>query len=445
MRENKLFVKAMIITALVGLTSLMVILFIGVRWFVDEKTPDDVYTQQPEVEVPVVPFNSTILGVVEAIEGDKIQLFDIEKRQKVEAIIEPMTAIKDAYGKVMPKETLSVGSIVALVYEPKEDRLLEVSTAIQAWIKTEMKVAQLDQASRTIKIGASTYKYNDNTVIFDKAGNRLTNYDVGVYDVLELKGIDDNVYSIQVLEKQGYLELLHIPSNEGVVEINLNRQIPMGSVTGPIPIASGNHEIVIRVQGYQPVRQKIKIEPDATTTVDLDALEKAITRLTLQLPADVTAYTLTIGGVDYTGTMPIEITSGAYDIEIKAEGYKTWKQHLLLNELEMSVTVLLEKKAGLTTTPGVTTTPEGDTESGETGQTTPPTHYKVAINTEPAGADVYIDGKHKGQTPYTVELELGMHTIQLKKEGYETYETTIQLDHSDTQNNYLYRLIPSIP
>jgi hypothetical protein len=48
-----------------------------------------------------------------------------------------------------------------------------------------------------------------------------------------------------------------------------------------------------------------------------------------------------------------------------------------------------------------------------------------------AGAQVWLDGENKGQAPITLTVSEGRHQIQLKKDGYEPYETWI----SATTNN----------
>jgi hypothetical protein len=47
------------------------------------------------------------------------------------------------------------------------------------------------------------------------------------------------------------------------------------------------------------------------------------------------------------------------------------------------------------------------------------------------GAQVWLDGEMKGQAPVTLTVTEGRHLVQLKKDGYETYETWI----SATTNN----------
>lgn len=49
----------------------------------------------------------------------------------------------------------------------------------------------------------------------------------------------------------------------------------------------------------------------------------------------------------------------------------------------------------------------------------------VAIASEPAGADVEVDGKFVGNTPTSVTLVPGDHTIKINKKGYKSWERTL--------------------
>ncbi len=53
-------------------------------------------------------------------------------------------------------------------------------------------------------------------------------------------------------------------------------------------------------------------------------------------------------------------------------------------------------------------------------------HQQIAITSNPAGAYVKVDGIDKGETPMVIKMKRNKcHTVQLDKEGYETYEAAI--------------------
>lgn len=54
--------------------------------------------------------------------------------------------------------------------------------------------------------------------------------------------------------------------------------------------------------------------------------------------------------------------------------------------------------------------------------------FPVAVNTDPPVADLFIDGKLMGQTPYKGEFPLGDHTLTIRKEGYFEHTQELKVD-----------------
>ncbi|HMD99825.1 MAG TPA: PEGA domain-containing protein [Terriglobia bacterium] len=49
----------------------------------------------------------------------------------------------------------------------------------------------------------------------------------------------------------------------------------------------------------------------------------------------------------------------------------------------------------------------------------------VGVASQPAGADITVDGKYVGSTPSTVKLTPGDHLIKIEKSGFKARERTI--------------------
>lgn len=52
----------------------------------------------------------------------------------------------------------------------------------------------------------------------------------------------------------------------------------------------------------------------------------------------------------------------------------------------------------------------------------------VAVKSAPEGAEITIDGKFAGNTPSTLQIKSGEHTISVKKEGYTLWERTMTIN-----------------
>jgi hypothetical protein len=56
------------------------------------------------------------------------------------------------------------------------------------------------------------------------------------------------------------------------------------------------------------------------------------------------------------------------------------------------------------------------------------------VNSNPSGADVYIDNQYKGQSSVSISLNPGTYTLKLQKAGYETYNEQFNLSTTLTKN-----------
>src|SRR6056297_1802243 len=61
-----------------------------------------------------------------------------------------------------------------------------------------------------------------------------------------------------------------------------------------------------------------------------------------------------------------------------------------------------------------------------------PQYGKLTVNSQPPNSTVYYDGQIKGNTPITLNnLTPGMHQIQIKQTGYETFNQQIQINSGE--------------
>lgn len=51
----------------------------------------------------------------------------------------------------------------------------------------------------------------------------------------------------------------------------------------------------------------------------------------------------------------------------------------------------------------------------------------VEIGSDPPGADIYVDGKFVGETPSTLQLAAGMHHLEVKAAGRESWERDLEV------------------
>ncbi len=82
---------------------------------------------------------------------------------------------------------------------------------------------------------------------------------------------------------------------------------------------------------------------------------------------------------------------------------------------------------------GVTTTVAKDTEEGKVVNAASKESAKdaagtVSLTTNPDGAEVYVDDQFYGNSPATLRLKPGKHTIRVKASGYKDWSREISTD-----------------
>ena len=113
----------------------------------------------------------------------------------------------------------------------------------------------------------------------------------------------------------------------------------------------------------------------------------------------------------HTITMPVYSTEfdlpvGEHTIKLTKSGYNDWGTTIYVYADEY-----VEVSATLTPEPG-----------------------SMSLSSVPAGAKIYLDGAYKGTTPKTIsDVSVGYHTIELNKEGYQSWSTSVYVTSGDTE------------
>lgn len=66
-------------------------------------------------------------------------------------------------------------------------------------------------------------------------------------------------------------------------------------------------------------------------------------------------------------------------------------------------------------------------------QPTTPAEATLAIDSDPQGADVYLEGRLQGTTPLRATAQPGRRTLRIERDGYRTFETTLRLSPGESR------------
>lgn len=162
----------------------------------------------------------------------------------------------------------------------------------------------------------------------------------------------------------------------------------------------GTYRIRAELDGYQTLEREVEVTAgdDQDFAFDMTKLPGILTITTTpDVPAEVRV------DQERVGTTPLtlnEITPGLHDIAVIAERYLRVDTDIDIEgkRIEQSLEVPLE-----------------------------PAWAEVSITSTPAQGRVLVDGEARDTTPSQLELLQGEHVIQVKKPGYKTWQTTLDV------------------
>lgn len=168
-------------------------------------------------------------------------------------------------------------------------------------------------------------------------------------------------------------------------------------------VASGQHIITVRMDKYAPRQTSVVVEDGQTMSINisLDARFATISITSLK-GAQIFCNGKQIG----TMRAEEDMMEGYYDIEARLSHHK-------------SVTKQIQVIAG---------------QSQQITLNPIPIYGSLDIISTPRDADITIDGKSYGKTPFTIEQMLeGDHNIVLSKQGYSSFKKVVSISDGKTE------------
>lgn len=136
------------------------------------------------------------------------------------------------------------------------------------------------------------------------------------------------------------------------------------------------------------------------------------------------------------GETPIEIEGlkpKKYSVRVEIEGYERVDHEIALTEgIGRKLTISLVKSEMRTPTPHPPPVPTPTPVPTPAPMGTPSSMCSLFINTQPAGAKIYVNGRHFGTSPKYIELPPGEHSIVMVKEFYKPTERKVVVREGET-------------
>ena len=169
-------------------------------------------------------------------------------------------------------------------------------------------------------------------------------------------------------------------------------------------LSSGEHSVRLVLNKYKPYTTTVTIRDNQTTNLN-PTLSADFATVSLTAPNGATIW---VNGTQKgTGSWSGELSTGTYIFEARKEGHRAQK---------------------LTKTISATPARQSYTLDAPT-----PITGSVDINSSPAMADVYLDGKLVGSSPMKInDIIVGNHTLKLSRKGYYDYTKTVTITEGKT-------------
>ena len=430
-----------------GLILLMIVLFIALQSYLskDSKTSTPVITQEKN-EGQTVELSEAFVVLIEKITDNHIMGYDIHNDKQFNKVIDQTVKVSDAYGNVLPLNQISTGDIVEINYQEEKDRIVSMKKSSLAHSWTRISGVTVDTETKQINIAGKNYCYTDEIIVSDSYGFKSNISNISAYDIVSIQAVEDTVWSIRIEEASASLNLSELPTSNGQIEIGNSRLIMFKDITEPIKLIPGKHKIVIKMQGYVPITTELVAEANEVYDIVLQDAEVAYTVIKPMISSSnpdysIEDYTIKVGEKSYKPGEEIKVQQDdTYRIEISADNHKKWVTTVYLTQPTLTLKAQLtaieeEDEASKIDTPS----DEASSQTNNSSNTTNDNRV-ITINSDPTGANVYINNVKKGVTPYAVELTSGTYSILIEKTGYETYSAEIVLDANNNQESYLYQL-----
>jgi PKD repeat protein/uncharacterized protein (UPF0548 family) len=166
----------------------------------------------------------------------------------------------------------------------------------------------------------------------------------------------------------------------------------------------GLHYVVFERDGYEVSKWEVQVEAGENKILKTK-LQKLYGSMSVSsVPSSAMIY-LDGNNKGVTPTTLTDLEPGLYKVEVKKEGYKDWSKTVDVGSgEEASLNAVLEIMTG-----------------------------SIRVESQPEGAQIYLDGNDKGTTPTTLtDLEPGLYKVEVKEagvieNGYKEWKETVEV------------------
>jgi len=433
----------------------------------------------------------TAIVVAKQEKQNKITFLNLKKKKNYTLNYDGITKFIDKYGNQIAVSQLQEGEMVDLQFLKDERLLVSLTVSNDIWTLNDITKFELDLSAGRMKIMDEYYTLDETTVVFSD-GEQVEFLDIHAQDILQIKGVDHNIYSINIQKGHGYLRLENAEYfYGGWIEVGqkIIHKIEEGML---LAVPEGNYEVYVSYSGIEGTKE-VSIKRNEETLLDISDLKKEdlIKYGNLIITTDPSSAEVYIDGKLVDTERIIKVSYGLHQIMAKADGYDTIIQYIRVKDSSANIAISLDEETvrtvsdnsvnSTTNTTGDNAASsdnssenENDTVSGDSSEnknntvsdnstenknntvsdnssenkndtvsdnnisgSASTTGYKVLIEA-PVGAEVYVDGNYVGIIPTSFSKKSGTREVTIRKSGYKTRSYTLNVDDEDKDISFSF-------
>ncbi len=250
------------------------------------------------------------------------------------------TGFFDKYGNHMSVSDIHQGDVVDISGADSDGKAKRIQKSDKVWTNDTVTNFSVDKDKRMFKIGGSSYRLGERTMIF--SGSDVIDTDsITAQDKLSVVGIDKDIVSISVTTGHGTLQLSNTSLFEGSF-LQLGDRI-FAEITKDmsLDVPEGSYTLAVANNGWGDSTD-IEIKRGEITKVNLNDLKgEGPKKSSILFEVDVQSAKIYVDDSEIDYTSPVEITYGKHTLKVTADGYDTWTRTLYVNSKEATIQITI--------------------------------------------------------------------------------------------------------
>ena len=414
-KKNSSFAIFFVITMIIGIVVCVVLFALAYQTLVPPRiiSGPPLISDPGSEEVVIPAYHEQDLGMVTAINStypQHLTLLLLESGQTGRFNMAEGTTVRNRYGAQIDFREIDLGQIVNVTFETNTRDMSELSLSSHAVIERDRSNVIIDLDASTITIGNQVYTFSSRTLVLNRGEPFSINL-ITPEDVLTLVRYQDKIWSIRIDTGHGFIRFENADGITGGT-VAVGTSVFTGlDPDRPVSALEGAHRVIIEGQNIETYITDVTIRQGETIVIDLANV--VFRQGTLQLVISEPGASILINGetaaLDEDGL--IELDYGTHQLRVERAGFVTINQTIDISQVFTRLELNLVRDVVLAS---------------------------IAIETLPAGAQIYVDGTFVGNSPITVEVEYGSRLILARLAGYDDWPLHLIVDEHSPRQYFLH-------